>query len=234
MKKYHFIYFVFLSQFFLMSSCNKELPKDQVALTSNEEEVHLAGTSSYPDVTKEFDQITRDTKSRCEQLKNKWPINAQTFAKDLSYLLSINNNIEKYFAIYYGNFLSWQNLDARLDYLKGRFKTNAPGDIKNGVFKKYTQKNGGKVFYKGTVYTVEQLGNVNYGIGCKAIGIPYLGSACAAGFYQVFAQDNLPNSSNGKKLWEAIKSSVKDNKLRGVCLDYAGDTKMIKLGYNWY
>jgi hypothetical protein len=193
-------------------------------------------SQTLPDVTSEFETIIGETNRRCQELQQKWPVNEQTFKMDLDYLLGIKTDpVEKLFNIYYGNLTSWKNMKARFDYIQGYFKTGAKGDIKNTDFKKYTTKNGGKVIYKGKTYTTEQLGNINFGIACKAIGIPATVSTCAAGCYQILADQCIKlTTENAKKYLAAIRAAVKNKELRGACLDYRGDTQMIRMGYGWY
>lgn len=227
---------IIIASFFF--SCKKEIPIEKEVIieeTSVSSENYMNKSQSLPDVTKEFDKIIKETKKRCEELKSKWPISEKTFRDDLNYLLTKRNDIEILFNLYYGNLKTWQNLLSRINYIKGHFKDKAPGDIKRGIFKKYNSKNGGKVIYKGKVYSVEALGNINFGIGCKAIGFPYLFSACAAGCYQLLAEECLkPSTKNAKKLLTAIQKAVANNKLKGKCFDYPGDSRWIKIGYTWY
>lgn len=198
--------------------------------------VNFTYSQNLPDITNEFEYIIAETKRRCEDLKEKWPVNEQTFENDLKYLERKRNlSIEKSLSSNHRYLSSWQNMKSRVNYIKNAYQTGSKGDLKNTVFRKYNIKNSGKVVYNGKIYTVEQLGNINFGIACKAIGIPITMSTCAAGCYQIVASQCIPlTTEKARKYLRAIKNAVSNEELRGSCLDYKNDTKMIKLGYNWY
>lgn len=183
------------------------------------------------DVSIEFDKILSDTRKRFSTLKNKWPITMEMFLKDIKYLTLQGSVLESTLIAYYRDLDTWRQLNTRLDYLYSYFKTGSTGDIKNQQFKKYQSP----VIYKGQSYTVEQLGNINYGLAMKTMGIPYLASACMAGVYQILAEETLKgiNYENVKKYLSALSKASRDQKLQGICLDHSNDSKMILRGYNW-
>ena len=138
-----------------------------------------------PDVTTEFNTILNQTKATFKSLKKKWKVDQQMILKDIK-RYNKKSTIEKSISVYYADFQSFQNIETQIRFLYGYFKTNGKGDIKNKVFKKYN-RNGGKVKYNGKIYRVEQLGNINYGVALKAFGYPMEMSVCAAGIYQLKA-----------------------------------------------
>ncbi|SRX74760.1 polymorphic toxin type 44 domain-containing protein [Aequorivita antarctica] len=186
-----------------------------------------ASDEAIPDVTSEFNSIAKKTKSTFKDLKNKWKVDREMILNDIT-KYSKNNNIDKVIAIYYKDFDSYRNVETQIQFLYGYFKTGGKGDLKNTDLKKYN-KNGGKVIYNGKEFTVEQLGNINYGIALNAFGYPREGSVCAGGVYQ-FISDKCLKSSTYSEYKSAIDKCFTSKK--GKCFDYAGDSKMIREGYN--
>jgi hypothetical protein len=183
-------------------------------------------TESAPDVTDEFNDILKDTKSTFKGLKKKWKVDAEMIISDIE-KYNKQDNLNKAVSLYYQDFDSYRNVETQIQFLIGFFKTNGKGDLKNKELKKYNN-NGGKVIYNGKQYTVEQLGNINYGVALKAFGYPMVASTCAGGAYQLYA-DQCLNRTTYSKYKSAIEKCFKSKK--GMCFDYKGDTQMIKEGY---
>jgi len=141
---------------------------------------------------------------------------------------STENILERNISKYYRDYDSWRNVEAQIRFLIGYFETNGKGDIKNRDFKKYNSKNSGRVIYRGQEYTVEQLGNINFGAALNAFGYPREPSICAGGLYQIYADKCIPVARLEYK--NAIKRCITTK--TGVCMDYRGDSKMIRKGYN--
>ncbi len=180
-----------------------------------------------PDVTNEFNSILRHTKSLFNKLRNKWKIDRSMIISDfIKY--NKQNNIDNTISLFYRDFDSFRNVETQLRFLYKYFKTNGKGDIKNDILKKYNQ-NGGQVIYNNKIYTVEQLGNINYGVALKAFGYPMIMSTTAGGAYQLYA-DECFKGSKYYKYKKAIKECF-GLKKRGTFFDYTGDSKMIREGY---
>ena len=195
-------------------------------LLSFENSSNQISENSIPDVTNEFNSIVRNTKSTFSNLKRKWRVDANMIIKDIEKYKK-SSSIDKAVSLYYRDFQSYRNIETQVRFLIGYFKTNGQGDLKNTKLKKYN-RNGGKVIYNGKQYTVEQLGNINYGIALKAFGYPMELSTCAGGAYQFYA-DKCLNRSTYSKYKAAIDKCFRTKK--GKCFDYRGDTKMIRVGY---
>ena len=189
-------------------------------------EFNPVGIDKTPDITEEFDKILKETKSTFKKLKKKWKVDDDMIISDINKYTK-QNNIDKAVSLYYQDFDSYRNIETQIQFLRGYFKTNGKGDLKNRALKKYN-KNGGNVIYKGKKYTVEQLGNINYGVAMKSFGYPMELSTCAGGAYQFYA-DKCLQKSTYSKYKSAIDKCFKSKK--GKCFDYRGDSKMIREGY---
>lgn len=179
-----------------------------------------------PDVTTEFNAILSKSKTTFRGLKKKWNVDQRMILNDIKKYHK-KSTLEKSISAYHTEFQSFQNIITQIRFLHGYFKEYGKGDIKNGVFKKYN-KNGGKVKYNGKIYRVEQLGNINYGVALKAFGYPMEMSVCAAGIYQLKA-DQCFKSRTYLKYKSAIQKCFTSKK--GKCFDYKGDSRMIREGY---
>ena len=186
------------------------------------------------DLTQEFDKITLETKNRFEELKAKWPFTKEMFDRDMKNLLSYNKPVDLLVTLYYQNLETWRQVETWISFLSGYFRTGGPGDIKNGILGMYNKPNI-KVTYKDKLYTIDGLGNVNYGIALKAGGFSLSIAQCTAGLYQMYSSVLVkPNSENNIKFLKAVYKANKDGAFQGKCFDHFDDSRMIAIGYNWY
>jgi hypothetical protein len=187
--------------------------------------------NGVPDLTQNFDELAINVRNRFTDLNRKWKLTNEMFERDAASLLS-RGNLDAALRLYYRDLETWRQIETRLGFLFDYFKSGGPGDLKNGVYRSY----GGNtlVLYKGTRYTIEQLGNIYFGIALKAFDMSSVGTRCAAGLYQLHLLRLNTNSSRIRSFVSAYLKGNANGAFRGTCFDHRDDSRMIDIGFNWF
>jgi hypothetical protein len=197
-----------------------------------------SANKNYADVTALFDNILIQSRNRFAELRTKWPVTRAMLLKDINFITTHYPDFVAALQAHYIDLESYRQVKTQLQFIVAHFRTNGPGDLKNSLLKQYN--NGSKVLYRGQLYSIDELGNINYGVALKAFGYPCLITICAAGMYQLYSDLNLRSDkglqSVAKFLLVLQNIHIDDQFGSGPtgCYDNGGDTRMIRIGYNWF